>query len=337
MRLSQSWFLIGIVAVFLLAVSAPRIAAPGGPLALGGWQDALFVIMFLATGIALRTAELGSALGHWRLHALTQGFNLGLVPLLAAAVDPLLGLLGVPAVWRLGILVTLCLPMTISSCVLLTRLAGGSEAAALTQATLGGLLGIVITPLWLLLLAGGKAEIDAGKAIAHLGLVVLLPVLVGQFLQRAWPAIVHARGWLNQLSTVALLINLHQVFCTSFANGGTVTWGLGLLAIAMASTHIVLFLSAWHASAWPIWKLTHGERIAVAICGSHKTAALGIPLMGVLFHGNPDLGAIALPLVTYHIAENLIDGGIAAYFVRRAASGVRRSEDAERRTPNVER
>ena len=337
MRFAQSWFLIGIVAVFLLAVSAPQLAAPGGPLALGSWQDALFVMMFLTTGIALRTAELSTALTSWRLHALTQGFNLGLVPLLAAAVDPLLGLVGVPAVWRLGILVTLCLPMTISSCVLLTRLAGGSEAAALTQATLGGLLGIVITPLWLLLLAGGKAEIDASKASAHLGLVVLLPVLVGQLLQRAWPAIMHARGWLNQLSTVALLINLHQVFCTSFANGGTVTWGLGVLAIAMGSTHVVLFLSAWHASAWPIWKLTRGERIAVAICGSHKTAALGIPLMGVLFHGNPDLGAIALPLVTYHIAENLIDGGIAAYFVRRAASGVRRSEDAECRTPNAER
>lgn len=323
MRLAQSWFLIGIVAVFVLAVSAPHLAAPGGPLALGGWQDALFIFMFLVTGVALRTAELGAALGHWRLHTLTQGFNLGLVPLLAAAVDPLLGLAGVPAAWRLGILVMLCLPMTISSCVLLTRLAGGSEAAALTQATLGGLLGIVITPLWLLLLAGGKAEIDASKAIAHLSLVVLLPVLVGQFLQRAWPAIVRARGWLNQLSTVALLINLHQVFSTSFANGGTVTWGLGLLAIGMASTHVVLFLSAWHASAWPIWKLTHGERIAVSICGSHKTAALGIPLMGVLFHGNPDLGAIALPLVTYHIAENLIDGGIAAYFVRRSACGVR--------------
>jgi len=320
MRLAQSWFLIGIVAVFILAVSAPHLAAPGGPLALGSWQDALFVFMFLATGVALRTTELGSALTSWRLHALTQGFNLGLVPLLAAAVDPVLGMAGVPAVWRLGILVTMCLPMTISSCVLITRLAGGSEAAALTQATLGGLLGIVITPLWLLLLAGGKAEIDAGRAILHLGLVILLPVLVGQLLQRLWPVIVRARGWLNQLSTVALLINLHQVFSTSFANGGTITWGLGWLVIAMASTHLVLFLGAWYASAWPIWKLTRGERIAVAICGSHKTAALGIPLMGVLFHGNPQLGAIALPLVVYHIAENLIDGGIAALFVRRARS-----------------
>jgi len=321
MRLAQSWFLIGIVGVFILAVSAPHVAAPGGPLALGGWQDALFVFMFLATGIALRTAELGTALGHWRLHALTQGFNLGLVPLLAAAVDPVLGLAGVPAAWRLGILVTLCLPMTISSCVLLTRLAGGSEAAALTQATLGGLLGIVITPLWLLLLAGGKAEIDAGKAIMHLGLVVLLPVLVGQFLQRCWPAIVRARNWLNQLSTVALLINLHQVFSTSFAAGGTVTWSLSLLIIAMATTHVVLFISAWYASSWPCWKLTHGERIAVAICGSHKTAALGIPLIGVLFHGNPQLGAIALPLVVYHIAENLIDGGIATFFARQTRNG----------------
>ena len=316
MRLAQSWFLLGIVVVFGLAVAAPQVAAPGGPLALGRIQDALFVLMFFATGVALRTAELGTALGHWRLHLVTQGFNLLLVPLLAAAVDPLLGLLGVPTPWRLGILVTMCLPMTISSCVLLTRLAGGSEAAALTQATLGGVLGIVITPLWLLLLAGGKAEIDASSAIGHLGLVVLVPVLVGQVLQRCWPTILRARAWLNQLSTVALLINLHQVFCTTFASGGGVSWDLAILAAAMAIAHLALFIAAWYTSSWSGWRLTYHERIAVAICGSHKTAALGIPLIGVLFHGNPQLGAIALPLVTYHIAENLIDGGIATWFAR---------------------
>ena len=318
MRLAQSWFLLGIIAVFGLAVAAPRLAAPGGPLFLGHAQDALFVLIFFATGVALRTAELGAALGHWRLHLLTQGFNLLLVPLLAAAADPLLGVLGVPSAWRLGILVTMCLPMTISSCVLLTRLAGGSEAAALTQATLGGVLGIVVTPLWLLLLAGGKAEIDAGSAIRHLAVVVLLPVLAGQVLQRCWPPMVRARGWLNQLSTVALLINLHQVFCSSFATGGSISWSLALLAIGMATTHLLLFLFAWYSSAWSGWRLTRAERIAVAICASHKTAALGIPLIAVLFHGNPQLGAIALPLVVYHIAENLIDGGIATWFRNRA-------------------
>jgi sodium/bile acid cotransporter 7 len=317
MRLAQSWFLLGIIAVFGLAVAAPSLAAPGGPLFLGHAQHALFVLIFFATGVALRTAELGAALGHWRLHLLTQGFNLLLLPLLAAAADPLLGVLGVPSAWRLGILVTMCLPMTISSCVLLTRLAGGSEAAALTQATLGGVLGIVVTPLWLLLLAGGKAEIDAGSAIRHLAVVVLLPVLAGQVLQRCWPPIVRAQGWLNQLSTVALLINLHQVFCSSFATGGSISWSLALLAIGMATTHLLLFLCAWYSSAWSGWRLTRAERIAVAICASHKTAALGIPLIAVLFHGNPQLGAIALPLVVYHIAENLIDGGIATWFRNR--------------------
>jgi sodium/bile acid cotransporter 7 len=317
MRFAQSWFLLGIVAVFGLAVAAPQLAAPGGPLFLGPAQDALFVLIFFATGVTLRTTELAAALGHWRLHLLTQGFNLLLVPLLAAAADPLLGVLGVPSAWRLGILVTMCLPMTISSCVLLTRLAGGSEAAALTQATLGGVLGIVVTPLWLLLLAGGKAEIDAGSAIRHLAVVVLLPVLAGQVLQRCWPPILRAHSWLNQLSTVALLINLHQVFCSSFATGASISWNLALLALGMATTHLLLFLFAWCGSAWSGWRLTPAERIAVAICASHKTAALGIPLIAVLFHGNPQLGAIALPLVVYHIAENLIDGGIATWFRNR--------------------
>ncbi len=316
--LAQTWFLFGIVGVFIAAVIAPGVAAVGGPLHLGGWQDALFVLMFFATGVALRTAELGAALGHWRLHALCQGFNLGLTPLLAAAADPLLGLLGVPGPWRLGILVTLCLPMTISSCVLLTRLAGGSEAAALTQATLGGVLGIVVTPLWLLLLAGGQTEIDAGRAIGHLALIVILPVLAGQVMQRCWPPIVKARGWLNQLSTIALLLNLHQAFCVSFTDRSVLGWGLLILALAMGAVHLLLFGAAWQLAGWRSWRLSRAERIAAAICSSHKTAALGIPLIGVLFHGNPQLGLIALPLVAYHIAENLIDGGIATWFRKRS-------------------
>lgn len=312
--LGQSWFLLGIVVVFIAAVVAPGVAGVGGPLHVGAWQDCLFVLMFFATGVALRTAELGKALGHWRVHLLCQGFNLGLTPLLAAAADPLLGVLGVAGPWRLGILVTLCLPMTISSCVLLTRLAGGSEAIALTQATLGGLLGIIVTPLWLLLLAGGHLEIQAGKAIGHLALVVVLPVIAAQLLQRWWPPIMAARGWLGQLATLALLINLHQVFCLSFTDRSVLGWNLVILAGAMGGVHVLLFAGAWHLASWHGWGLTRGERIAAAICSSHKTAALGIPLIGVLFHGNPQLGMIALPLVAFHIAENLIDGGIASWF-----------------------
>ena len=318
--LRQSWFLFGIVGVFALAVAWPGAAAPGGPLFIGGWQDALFVVMFLATGVSLRTSELGAALGHWRLHLLTQGFNLGLVPLAAAACDPLLAWCSVPVAWRLGILVTMCLPMTISSCVLLTRLAGGSEAAALTQATLGGLLGIVVTPLLLLLLAHGSADIHAGTAIIHLLEVVALPVALGQALQRLTPGIIAWRGALNQLSTVALLVNLHQAFCLSFSQPGMrLDLNLLLLVLGMGTAHLVLFAAAAAAARWPGWRLDRGERIAVAICASHKTAALGIPLISVLFRGNPDLGLIMLPLVAFHIAENLIDGVLATWIRRRGA------------------
>ncbi len=316
--LAKSWFLVGIVGVFFIALAAPRLAAPGGPLFLGHAQDALFVVMFLATGVALRTAELGTALSHWRLHLLAQGLNLGLIPLAAWATDPLLAICGVSEAWRLGILVTMCLPMTISSCVLLTKLAGGSEAAALTQATLGGLLGIVVTPLLLLAFAGHATTRDPGAAILHLALVVALPVAVGQILQRVTPGILRWRGWLNQLSTIALLLNLHQAFCLSFAQPGMrVGWELGVLSLAMGIVHVGWFALAAGIARWPGWRLDRGERIAVAICASHKTAALGIPLIGVLFAGHRDLGLIILPLVAYHLAENLIDGVLAVWIRER--------------------
>ncbi len=321
MTLANSWFLIGIIVALLAAAAAPGVGAHGGPLALGAWNDALFVLMFLASGTSLRTAQLGAALGHWRLHLVTQGFNLGFTPLLGLAVDPLLAAAGVGGSLRLGVLVMLCMPMTISSCVLITRLAGGSEAAALTQATLGGILGIVLTPLWLLLLVGNRAEIDAGRAILHLALVVVVPVLVGQVLQRVVPAILRWRGPLNHLATVALLLNLYQAFCLSLAQPEVrLGWSLLGLAAAMGATHLALLGLAALVARWRCWRLDRGERIAVAFCASHKTVALGIPLIGVLFHGRTDLGLIALPLVAFHLAENLLDGAIAA---RLRAAGTR--------------
>lgn len=310
--LKSSWFLVGIIVALVVSAVAPQVGSHGGPLALGPWNDALFVLMFLASGVALRTAELGSALGHWRLHLATQGFNLGLTPLLGLAVDPFLGWCGVGESLRLGVLVMLCMPMTISSCVLITRMAGGNEAAALTQATLGGILGIVLTPLWLLLLIGGRADIDPGKAILHLSLIVVLPVLVGQALQRLTPGIVRAKGVLNNLSTIALLLNLYQAFCLSFSQPEVrIGWSLLGLAAAMGATHLALLGAAWAMARWRWWRLDRGERIAVAFCASHKTVALGIPLLGVLFHGRPDIGLIALPLVAFHLTENLLDGAIA--------------------------
>lgn len=310
--LKSSWFLVGIIVALVASAAAPQVGSHGGPLALGPWNDALFVLMFFASGIALRTAELGSALGNWRLHLATQGFNLGLTPLLGLLVDPFLGWCGVGESLRLGVLVMLCMPMTISSCVLITRMAGGNEAAALTQATLGGILGIVLTPLWLLLLIGGRADIDPGKAILHLSLIVVLPVLIGQALQRLTPKIVRAKGVLNNLSTIALLLNLYQAFCLSFSQPEVrIGWSLLGLAAAMGATHLALLGAAWGMSRWRWWGLDRGERIAVAFCASHKTVALGIPLLGVLFHGRADIGLIALPLVAFHLTENLLDGAIA--------------------------
>lgn len=310
--LVSSWFLVGIIVALVTAAAAPLVGSHGGPLALGAWNDALFVLMFLASGVALRTAELGSALGHWRLHLVTQGFNLGLTPLLGLLIDPLLAWCGVGESLRFGVLVMLCMPMTISSCVLITRLAGGSEAAALTQATLGGILGIVLTPLWLLLLIGSRADIEPGRAILHLSLIVVLPVLAGQALQRWTPGIVRWKPVLNQLSTVALLLNLYQAFCLSFSQPEVhVGWSLLGLAAAMGATHLTLLAAAALIAQWSWWRLDRGERIAVAFCASHKTVALGIPLLGVLFHNRSDIGVIALPLVAFHLTENLLDGAIA--------------------------
>jgi solute carrier family 10 (sodium/bile acid cotransporter), member 7 len=158
--------------------------------------------------------------------------------------------------------------------------------------------------------------------VLHLLLIVALPVAVGQALRRWIPGVLRWRRWLTECSTIALLINLHQAFCLGFSAHGAPGWDVPALGLAMGALHLLIWGGCWAAAglSW-VNGPQRDQRIAMAFCASHKSAALGVPMAGILLRDDPQLGLVLLPVVAYHLAENLLGGVIAARLRRVAPKG----------------
>ncbi|XP_058266007.1 sodium/bile acid cotransporter 7 isoform X4 [Hemibagrus wyckioides] len=151
-RVRKEWFIVGIALAIASAKLAPSVGVKGGPLRPEITITYIAVsAIFFNSGLSLKTEELASALLHVKLHLFVQTFTLVFFPV---AIWALLKVLALTAIneWLLKGLQTVgCMPPPVSSAVILTKAVGGNEAAAIFNSAFGSFLGIVVTPLLLLL------------------------------------------------------------------------------------------------------------------------------------------------------------------------------------------
>ncbi len=326
MKRSRDWFTPGMVAAVALAWLWPEGGADGGVLR-GEWLTKVGVaLIFFLYGLTLSFAALRAGALHWRLHLVVQGTTFLIFPLLGFAIAAL-----APAAMstdlRLGFVFLCVLPSTISSSVALTAAAGGNVAAAVFNATLSSLIGVVLTPLWisLYLRSGGQGG-PLMPVVLDLVRWLLLPMALGQ-LCRPWLADWAARckGRLHIADRVVILLIIYTSFCNSVQSGlwqGR-GWTLLLLTLGLCALLFVaaMLLTAWISRlmgfAWP-------DRITAMFCGSKKTLASGVPMANLIFAGQPVLGIVLLPIMVYHSMQLLASGVLAARWAKvGSADGLR--------------
>ncbi|ORZ16882.1 SBF-like CPA transporter family-domain-containing protein [Absidia repens] len=351
--LKKYWFLLGLAFVILLATQFPDVARKGGYVhAEWSIKWGAVIVIFLISGLSLRTKILAQTILRVRLHFLIQVVNLilipsfvfGLVILLLKAHVPLSSLL------LIGVVIAASTPTTVSSNVVMTKNAKGNEASALMNAALGNVLGIFVSPALVstfqtpLLDATPEDEsasqvggvVDFASVLKQLGLTVLVPLVIGQAIQWMFTekvAKIKEKCRLSDVSSVALLIMVWSVFSDAVYSGSfsaVTAKDIVIIAVINAVFYITFSLTCLLLARLPLPKFintpdwikrlrySREDTVAVMYCGATKTVAMGVPLINVLYqNGDPGtIGVLSTPLLLYHV-EQLILGNIEVELLKK--------------------
>jgi sodium/bile acid cotransporter 7 len=310
-------FTIALVATVALASLLP---ARGGFVAVTDTVGyASIVLLFFLHGANLSHRAVIASLAQWRLHLAIFSSTFLLFPLVGLMLAPLSGKLIDPSLY-LGILFLCCLPSTVQSSIAFTSIARGNVPAAICSASASNLLGIVLTPLLtgLLLSRHGGVTLDAWTSIVG---SILLPFVVGQLLQR-WigASLDRHRHLLGLVDRGSVLIMVYAAFGKAVTQGIWHTISLDQLAILIILCIAILVLVMLVMRSVSRWLgFSRADEAAVVFCGSKKSLITGVPMASILFSG-PMVGAIVLPLMTFHQIQLIVCAFFARAYQRKAES-----------------
>ncbi|PGH23762.1 hypothetical protein AJ80_02192 [Polytolypa hystricis UAMH7299] len=352
----HQWLLIGIGLACLLAYLFPRVASHGG--IIRAEYTILYgavIIIFLVSGLSIERRKLFRHILNWRLHILVQGMSFLVIPAIVYALVQLIEATDVRG--RIdksvlaGYILVACLPTTISSNVVMTRSAGGDDAAALVEVVVGNIIGPFVTPGWTVTLLPKSPQHDRWRdanndlsamytnVFKELGLTVLLPLLVGQLIRWTWSektAWVLQKFYLAKIASSCLIFliwsSLSTCFETRAINALTAETVIFIvlfnIVLYLFLTGVCFLLSHPPDAITPsprhrflsliIRKLPPVETIAVCFCGAAKTTGLGIPMLYAMYDSN-DLfmkAKLSVPVILY-TTEQIFCAHFMVYFLRR--------------------
>lgn len=216
----ENEFLILIILAIVLARAYPPLGAKYlHPDITATWIAVCFI--FVLAGLGLKTAELSRALRQLKFNAFVQLFNFGAVSALVYGLSRALIATNILSEdLAAGMTICACLPMTINMVMVLTKSAGGDEAAAIFHAAFGNLLGVFLSPLLILGYLGVTADIELYDVFYKLALKVVLPTFIGQVVQKTSPAVVaftqRHKSAFKLAQQYALVFIVYTVFCKTF-------------------------------------------------------------------------------------------------------------------------
>ena len=204
------------------------------------------------------------------------------------------------------------------SSIAFTSIAHGNVPAAIVSASLSNMLGVVLTPLLVVLLmhTTGAPRVD-GSAVLDIVLQLLAPFIAVSCCGRGLAGWVHRHPLMTKaFDRGSILLVVYTAFSISMAEHiwSTVSpWRV--VAVAVVCAALLAIMLGITVGTARLARLNRADAAVLLFCGSKKSLASGLPMALVLF-GNATVGLIMLPLMIFHQIQLIVCAVIASRMSR---------------------
>jgi len=261
-------------------------------------------LIFFFYGLKLAPEELKLGFLNYKSHLLIQFSTFLLFPIVTFLFIPFFEGGTQSELW-LSVFFLGVLPSTVSSSVVMVAIARGNLSTAIFNASISGLIGILITPLWMSFFMTKSGDFDFLRIIYKLFLQIVLPLFLGLVLQQYFGKI--ARKYSKQLSyfdKVVIFLIVYTSFSNSF-NSGLFEMVKLVDLLKIAGIVILLFFGMYAILGvlckWLGFNLR--DTITTKFCGTKKSLVHGSVMVKIIFGASASVGIFLLPIMLYHILQ----------------------------------
>lgn len=308
-------FVFAIIFTILLAYLIPFFGnrALVKPLILNISSVGISLIFFFY-GLKLNYTIIKEVVKNWKVHVIVQSATFILFPLIVLLFYPFLNSETGHILW-LAVFFLAVLPSSVSASVVMVAVAKGNVPAAIFNASISGIIGILITPIWMSYFINVKnLDFDFTEIYFKLITEIIVPLVLGIVLQRffgRWAIQNAAR--ISFFDKAIILLIVFKSFSSSFLEGIFNSIGLvDMLLLALAV--VLLFWVVYYIIKYVCFQfnINREDSIAIQFCGSKKSLIHASVMSKIMFANLPFVGIMLLPVMLFHGFQIVFVSFIAA-------------------------
>ncbi len=308
MKFKIDKFVLSIIAAITIAYIFPQFATQGSKIPINTIIGVGISLIFFFYGLKLSPSKIKEGLKNWKLHALVQTTTFLVFPLLVLLLRPFIQNEEQETIW-LAFFFLAALPSTVSSSVVMVSLAKGNIPAAIFNASISGIIGIVLTPLWMGLFVNNmQTDFDFTEIYFKLIVQIIVPVIIGISLQRFFGKFAQKHSSkLSLFDKSIIILIIYKSFSESFE--GKIFSSVSVFDLMLIYAGVlVLFVMVFYFTGIiaKALKLNKEDQIAAQFCGTKKSLIHGTVFSKIIFSNMASIGIILLPIMLFHATQILI-------------------------------
>ncbi|KEY20205.1 bile acid:sodium symporter [Kaistella antarctica] len=299
----QNIFLILLLLMVVLGKVLPYEESYQQVFSLSSFIDWGIAGIFLLYGLKLNIKEVKQDIANWKLHLVVQLATFILFPLLVLLFYGFAIGTAYYALW-LSIFFLASLPSTVSSSVVMVSIAKGNVTSAIFNASMSGIIGIIMTPLLMgfFLQQSGESGANQSEIFYQLLLKVLLPIILGLLLNPVFKNFVQKhRNLIAQFDKLIILLIVYESFSEAFLQN-VFTAVPTLVFIILVVSVIALFFAVFEILEFVTTKMkfSREDKITAKFCGSKKSLVHGSLFVLILEIPDDQKVLFLLPVMIFH-------------------------------------